>query len=84
MSRDRLHKELIVFLESIQRPDAPLGDIDEDAHLVESGLIDSLAMIEIIGFLESRYGIDFDETGVDPDELGSVSHILDLIGTRAA
>ena len=84
MSRDRLHKELIVFLESIQRPDAPLGDIDEDAHLVESGLIDSLAMIEIIGFLESRYGIDFDETGVDPDELGSVSHILNLIETRAA
>jgi len=79
VSRSLHQKELIEFLHSIQRPDAPLGEIDEHAHLVDSGLIDSLAMIEIIGFLESRHGIDFAETGVDPDELGSVSHILDLI-----
>ena len=83
MSRDLHRQELIAFLRSIQRPDAPLGEIDEDTHLVESGLIDSLAMIEIIGFLESRFGIDFLETGVDPDELGSVSHILDLIEAHA-
>ncbi len=83
MSRDLHREELIAFLQSIQRPDAPLGAIDENAHLVESGLIDSLAMIEIIGFLESTYGIDFAETGVDPDELGSVSHILNLIEASA-
>jgi acyl carrier protein len=83
VSRDLQREELIAFLESIERPDAPLGDIDEDTQLVDSGLIDSLAMIEIIGFLESRYDIDFSETGVDPDQMGSVSHILDLIEARA-
>lgn len=83
MSRELHAKELVAFLQSIQRPDVPLGDIGEDAHLVDSGLIDSLATIEIIGFLETRYGIDFAETGVDPDELSSVGRILALIEARA-
>jgi len=84
VNRERRHTELITFLQSIQRPDAPVGDIDENAHLVESGLIDSLAMIEIIDFLETRCGIDFSETGIDPEQLGSVAHILDLIEARAS
>lgn len=52
--------------------------------LVRSGLIDSLATLEIISFLEDEFGIDFSVTGIDPGELNSIQSILDIIAERAA
>ena len=72
------------FLRSIQRPDQPLEQIEEDEGLVESGLVDSLAVMQIVVHLEEKYGIDFAEHGLDPLELHSVGSILDLIERRAA
>ncbi|MBF0613654.1 MAG: acyl carrier protein [Magnetococcales bacterium] len=70
---------LIQFLATIKRPDLPMDRITDNDGLIKSGLIDSLAMLEIIAFLESRFGIDFSETGVDPVDLESIQKILDLI-----
>ncbi|MBF0627739.1 MAG: phosphopantetheine-binding protein [Magnetococcales bacterium] len=72
-------EQLIRFLATIKRPDLPMESITDDDGLIKSGLIDSLAMLEIIAFLESRFAIDFSETGVDPVELESIHKILDLI-----
>jgi acyl carrier protein len=79
MEREKEKSELINFLRTIQRPGCPLADIDGDLSLVESGLIDSLALLQIISYLEQTYGIDFREKGVDPGDLGSVNAILELI-----
>jgi len=79
MNRDVLKARLIEFLRTIQRPDRPLDTVDEKDGLISSGLIDSLAVLEIIGYLEREYGIDFSERGVDPGELNSIANILDLI-----
>lgn len=79
MEREQKKNDLIGFLRTIQRPDYPNGEIDEDSSLIESGLIDSLALLQIVTYLEQAYAIDFRETGIDPAELRSVSSILDLI-----
>jgi acyl carrier protein len=50
---------------------------------VESGLIDSLALLEIVAFLEEQYRIDFAAIGLEPAQLTSVSGILDLIEREA-
>ena len=70
---------MIDFLLSIQRPDYPHDGIDETSSLVESGLIDSLALLEIISYMEQTYHIDFAERGIDPGDLRSVQSILELI-----
>jgi acyl carrier protein len=46
---------------------------------VASGLIDSLAILQVVVYLESTYGIDFSVLGVSPEELGAIGGILDLI-----
>ncbi len=46
---------------------------------MESGLIDSLAVLQIVSYLEETYGIDFAERGLDPDELRSMRSILTLV-----
>jgi len=84
METEQRKTALIDFLRTIQRPDCPLQEIDGDLSLVESGLIDSLALLQIITYLEQTYGIDFREKGIDPGELRSVNAILEFIGREAA
>ena len=64
--------------------DFPIDRLDERANLVKVGLIDSLAVLEIVMYLEDTYGIDFMRKGIDPGELVSVTSILDLIEREAA
>jgi len=82
--RERHRLELVEFLRTIQRPDYPLDRIDEESSLVESGLIDSLALLQIVTYLEQTYHIDFNERGIDPEDLRSVNSILELIARNSA
>ena len=70
---------LLAFLRTIQKPGAPIDDVGEDVSLVDAGLIDSLAVLEIVGHLESTYGLDFAESGIDPGDLTTIGGILELI-----
>ena len=81
--RERHRERVLAFLRSIQKPDRPLDAIAETDSLVESGLIDSLALLEIVAFLEAQYRIDFAAIGLEPEQLTSVSGILDLIEREA-
>ncbi len=74
---------MLEFLRTIQKPDRPLDTVAETDSLVESGLIDSLALLEIVAFLEEQYRIDFAAVGLEPEQLTSVSGILDLIEREA-
>jgi len=79
MDREKEKSALIDFLRSIQRPDYPLDEIDDNLGLTESGLIDTLALLEIVTYLEQTYDMDFRDKGIDPGELRTVTAILDLI-----
>jgi len=83
MDLDQSKQELIDFLRTIQRPDYPHAAIDEESGLVESGLIDSLALLQIVSYLEQNYGVDFSERGIDPEDLRSVRSIIELIAREA-
>ena len=74
--------KIVRFLKTIARPDLSIEQIQDEEGLVKSGLIDSLAMLEIIDFLESEFGMDFSETGIDPTEIESIGKILELIEKR--
>jgi acyl carrier protein len=84
MDRQRRKAGLIQFLRTIQKPDYPIEEIDEGQSLVESGLIDSLTVLQIVLYLEQTYKIDFREKGLDPGDLQSVGGILDLIERESA
>ena len=84
MSRESHRQKLTGFLQTICRPGVQFNASDENAGLIAAGLIDSLAMLEIIGFLEREYGIGFQDPDVDPNDVGSVGSILDLIERKAS
>ena len=77
--REQHKSDLLQFLRTIQKAGMPVESLGERDRLVASGLIDSLAILQIVSYLESKYGIDFSMRGVDPEQLGSIGNILDLI-----
>jgi acyl carrier protein len=72
-------RALFAFLRTIQKPGAPIEDVREDVSLVDAGLIDSLAVLEIVSYLETTYGLDFAEAGIDPGDLTTIAGILELV-----
>ena len=78
-AREQHKGGLLRFLRSIQNAGRPVESLDERESLVDSGLIDSLAILQIVSYLEETYQIDFAIRGVDPEQLGSIGGILDLI-----
>ena len=79
MNRHLNRNKLLGLLDAIRRPGRPIESITDNDSLVGSGLIDSLAILDIILFLETEFSIDFTNDGIDPTTLDSIDNILDLI-----
>lgn len=54
-------------------------DIDLDQSLVDSGIIDSMGLIEIASHIKSQYKIDVTEAQMTRKNFGSVLKIVDFI-----
>ena len=79
MSREENRARLLQFLETIRRPGRQIDEMDANVNFVQAGLVDSLALLEIVAFLESEFGVDFAATGVDTGRLTTIPSLLDLI-----
>jgi methoxymalonate biosynthesis acyl carrier protein len=53
----------------------------EQADLIESGLIDSLALVELLVAIEREFGVSFELEALEPDNFRSVSRIAELVAT---
>jgi len=62
------------------RPDFVLGD---DDPLLAKGVIDSMGVMEMIGFLTSEFGIAVADEEVTEENLGSVSAIARFVSGKA-
>lgn len=67
------------FLRTIQKPGVVVESLGLDDPLVASGLLDSLAIMQIVVYLEETYGIDFSASGFDPERLATMGSIVALI-----
>ena len=76
-------ERLVGFLKNIVVPGTDISQLKETDDLVGSGIMDSLAMTEIIGFLEEEFGIDFTQTGITTEQFNSIESMLGLIAKLA-
>jgi acyl carrier protein len=53
--------------------------LTDSESLFASGRLDSLAAVEIVAFLEQKFGIDFSEIDFDIELIDSVDSIVALI-----
>jgi acyl carrier protein len=53
-------------------------------ELIQSGILDSLATLELVSFLESRYSVELEAHDVDASNLGTLSAIDRMIRSKLA
>jgi acyl carrier protein len=83
-NRQQRRDRLVRFLRTIQKPNRSVDRLGDEEGLLAVGLIDSLAILQIVLYLEETYGLDFSGAGVDPEQFASIGSILDLIERKAA
>lgn len=54
--------------------------LDDSFNLVESGLLDSIAFLNLITNIEQKLGVELALFDVDPQRLTSVGGLLELLG----
>lgn len=79
MVRQAQREGLIEFLNSVAKPGSRVDDIDDDTDLIQAGVIDSFAVIQIISYLEQNYHLNLQILGIDPAALGTIGGILTAI-----
>jgi acyl carrier protein len=67
------------FLSGLLREHDDHAGFDDAESLIESGRLDSLAVVNLAVFLESASGVDFGRVEFDPQRLGSVDEIAAVI-----
>ena len=58
------------------------GDFSDQDSLVLSGRLDSIDVLEVVTFLELRFGVNFADDGFDQRELDSVNAVLARVGSE--
>jgi len=53
----------------------------EDSFL-DSGIIDSTGVLELIGFLEDAFGIEVEDEEMVPDNLDSIANLIPFIRSK--
>ena len=55
------------------------ADLKDDTSLLDSGMVDSTGVLEVIAFLESEFGISVADNEIVPDNLDALGRIVSFI-----
>lgn len=61
----------------------PPETLKDSTLLLTTGVISSLAMLELVSFLESEYAITLRQEDLTPDRLDSIDRITQLVEERS-
>jgi len=74
-----MHDVVAGFIRARFRSSLHGGTLANDQPLFSTGVIDSFGVLELIAFLEERFGIAIDTSRHDLSEFDSVDRIVDLV-----
>lgn len=77
--RDQAIDELLRFVRS---HDLSRANVTMQTDLIESGLMDSLLLVDLIVHLEEAYGVRFESEHIDPTNFHNIAAIVDLVAQR--
>jgi acyl carrier protein len=56
--------------------------LDIDISLIESGIMDSTGVLELVEFLETTYEIKIDDDELIPENLETITNIINFLKTK--
>ena len=83
-SPETIEQEVRQFLKDNFPLSADGIDLAGEDSLIEVGVIDSTGVLELIGFIEERYGVAMADEEVLPENLDSIANITRFVGEKTA
>ena len=77
-----LNDELRKFVTDNFMYGKPYEGFADDDSFIERGIIDSTAVMELVAFLEARYGIKLQDQDLIPDNLDSINSLARFVENR--
>jgi methoxymalonate biosynthesis acyl carrier protein len=59
-------------------------DVPEDEPIIETGVLTSLQTVELVMFLEDRFGIMVEDEELNEENFGSINAIAELVASKTA
>ena len=59
-------------------------EVSDDEQLIEAGVLTSLQTVELVMFLEDRFGVVVEDEELDEENFASVRTIADLVNSKSA
>lgn len=53
--------------------------INEDVQLLESSIIDSLGVLDVVAFLEKSFAIKISDDELTPDNFANIKHLTEFV-----
>ena len=83
MERHQIEHDVREFI-TLNFPLSAGGELGTDDSLLETGVIDSVGVLELIEHLEATYELQIPDEDVLPENLDSVGAIAGYVSTRLA
>jgi acyl carrier protein len=64
------------------RPGEDPSELTDTTPLITGGVLDSIATLKLVMFIEERYGISLQAHEVDPEHLDTIAQIAELIRSK--
>jgi acyl carrier protein len=78
---EQIEQSLQGFVSSLRiDDDDSSGDVDED--LLRTGRIDSMGILEVVSFIEEKFGVSVDDVDIVPDNFSSVREMTRYVAEK--
>lgn len=57
-------------------------ELDDATPLITGGILDSISTVQLVSFLEGRFGVEFQAHEMNADYLGSIARIAQTVETK--
>jgi len=79
---EQIKQQIVDFITAnflFDETDNGLGETDS---LLETGVIDSTGVLELVAFIEETYGIKIEDEEIVPENLDSIANLVAYIGSK--
>lgn len=70
-----IDQQIRAFIES-RFPMVVAANIDDHACLIDSGAIDSLGLLDVVGFFEDELGLEIDDDDMEPENFETIAEMI--------
>jgi acyl carrier protein len=82
--RAEIEKAVKSFILEAFLPGEDPGELTPQTALISSGVLDSVATLRLVTFLEERFGIQVEAHEADEEHLNTLVSIADLVAAKKA